>query len=223
MNTLLAYVSDARAVVDWFHKVRGITIVKADNVLHLSELLKHSVFELVILDEGFLRQLDDQDLDAMGKSKVVILGEMPPESNWRNLNIIDHCSKPVQFNRLLKALTKVYKIRGGESVVRSSKGTILIKTDGVLIQLKLEEICCLESMRDYVLFHTHGHRFIVHTTLKNMQKIIDDVPEFIQIHRSFIVNSVKISKKTSTSVIVGNQTYPVSRTNRHKLKYLMVG
>ncbi len=223
MNTLLAYTSDARIVVDWFHKVRGITIVKADNVLHLSELLKHSVFELVILDEGFLKQLDDQYLVAMGKSKVVVLGEMPSESTVQQLSIIDNCPKPVQFQRLLKALTKVHKIRGGESVVRSSKGAILFKTDGVLIQLKLEEICCFESMRDYVLFHTQEHRFIVHTTLKNIQEIINDVPEFIQIHRSYVVNSVKICEKTATSVKVCDQSYPVSRTNRHKLKYLIVG
>lgn len=222
MNTLLAYVSDARTVVDWFHKVRGITIVKADNVLHLSELLKHSVFELVILDEGFLKQLDDQDLVAMGNSKVIILGEMPPESNGKQLSIIDNCPKPVQFQRLLKAFTKVHKVRGGDSVVRNSKGTLLIKTDGVLIQLKLEEVCCFESMRDYVLFHTQEHRFIVHTTLKSVQEILKDVPEFIQIHRSFFVNTAMITEKAATSIKVGDHTYPVSRTNRHKLKYLVI-
>ncbi|MFT4777793.1 MAG: DNA-binding LytR/AlgR family response regulator [Flavobacteriales bacterium] len=223
MNTLFAYISDAQHVVDWFHKVRGITIVKAESVAHISELLQRSTFEIVVIDPLFLNQLKPEDFAIIADAKVILLGSKSAVVSHSSLKIIDQCPKPIQFHRLLKALTKVFKVRGGESIVRSDQDHLLIKTDGVIIQLSLDEICCVESMRDYILFHSKDHRFVVHSTLKNVQNLIKDTPSFIQIHRSIVVNSDKIHEKTTNSVMVCQQNYPVSRTNRHKLKYVMLG
>ena len=223
MNTLLAYVSDSQDFVDWFLKVRGITIVKAESVAHISELLQRSTFEIVVIDPLLLNQLKPEDLAIIAKAKIILLGSKSSVVPQFSLNIIDQCPKPIQFHRLLKALTKVFKVRGGESIVRSDQEHLLIKTDGVLIQVRLDEICCVESMRDYILFHSKDHRFVVHSTLKNVKNLIKDFPNFIQIHRSIVVNSDKIHEKTTNSVMVCKHNYPVSRTNRHKLKYVMLG
>ncbi|MDG1781195.1 MAG: LytTR family DNA-binding domain-containing protein [Flavobacteriales bacterium] len=218
MQTLIVHSSVNALHLFWLKKIRHVDL----HVLNpKTDPWPTGSFDVVIIAEEWLTSLDEKQLELLQRCKLIILGDASKLPEPLVPNLSDAIPKEAQLSVFIKALARVYKQRGGDSVQRLTQETLLIKSDGLFFQLGLDELCCLESMRDYVLFRTNDFRFVVHTTLKNVQHLLSDRPEFIKIHRSYVVNTIKICEKTHNSVMLCDQFYPVSRTNKHKLKYLL--
>ena len=93
---------------------------------------------------------------------------------------------------------------------------LFIKAEDKLIKLKKDDILFLESMRDYVKFVTPAKNYITYSTLKNMEeKLIG--PNFIKVHRSYIVNINKIDDiRGNTIYLLGNQI-PIGKGHKEEV------
>ena len=144
--------------------------------------------------------------------------------------VIDYLVKPIQKSRFDKALVKLKKIieSSKESVedlssfpaVPNSTGAttkeLYINIDRRLIKLNLDEITIIEAKGDYINIKTDSGNFVVHSTLK---KIYEKLPDnkFLQIHRSYIINFMKIVDIEDNSVLIAKDVIPISRSNRPEL------
>lgn len=126
--------------------------------------------------------------------------------------VTDYIQKPVQLPRLLKAIDRAREIKGKQVVADAND--LYVRVDGKLVRLDLRDVLYIESIGDYVIFHTEKkEKFIVHSTLKNIDDKISN-PKFLKVHRSFIVNLAKIVDIQETNLVIKDKVIPISRAHR---------
>ena len=74
----------------------------------------------------------------------------------------------------------------------SQKGYIFVKSNSKLVKLKSADIYYIEALKDYVVIHTIGARYTIHSTMKDIDSKMGQ-DEFVRVHRSFIVRLDKIA------------------------------
>lgn len=145
-------------------------------------------------------------------------------------NVADYLQKPFTYERFLKAIKRVeekltefaekYKaedLSERQTAQLTSTGYIFVNVNKKLIKIDLEDINVVESKGDYVLIKCQQlGNLIVYSTLKNIK---DKLPEntFLQVHRSYIINLKKIVEIEESTVIIGRDVIPISRSNKSSL------
>ncbi|CAN0115309.1 unnamed protein product, partial [Chrysoparadoxa australica] len=131
--------------------------------------------------------------------------------------VTDFLVKPIEFPRLIKAVERAKKMC--ETPVDASKkmDEIYVKVDGRFVRLALNDVLFIESLGDYVTFHTTlKEKFIVHSTLKNIDEKIRN-PDFLKVHRSYIVNLSKVVDIEDTNLVITDKVIPISRSHKPAL------
>ncbi|MFC5624552.1 LytR/AlgR family response regulator transcription factor [Algoriphagus winogradskyi] len=137
--------------------------------------------------------------------------------------IIDFLTKPIDPNRLKKAIGKAFKIHKQEdttaSELKSDKGDksqFYINIDKRLIKLNANEVNLIEAQGDYALIKLDNQEYRVHSTLtKIFEKLSPD--SFFQVHRSYIINLHKIIDIQDNTVLIKKSVIPISRSRRAEL------
>ncbi len=138
-------------------------------------------------------------------------------------SVIDYLVKPITTERFQKTVKKVRNsIRtknpgnSDQSEQENKKNVLYINIDRRLIKIVMPSIQVIEAKGDYIEIKTDDTVHRVHTTLK---KIREKLPEqqFLQIHRSFIINFDRIVDIEDNSVLIEKQVIPISRSNRPEL------
>tara|TARA_R110002020_G_scaffold113688_2_gene261625 strand:- start:366 stop:1076 length:711 start_codon:yes stop_codon:yes gene_type:complete len=137
--------------------------------------------------------------------------------------IVDYLVKPLKTERFAKAIQKVrnslsqvpFPSTSANMPVTSNRD-LYINIDRRLVKLKFEDILFVEAKGDYIGVRTHKETYKVHSTLKKIKKKLPD-DLFLQIHRSFIINVVKIVDIEDNSVLIEKNVIPISRANRSEL------
>lgn len=125
--------------------------------------------------------------------------------------VTDFIPKPVQLPRLIKAVDRAKELN--ENVKKEEQNEIYVRVDGRFIRLPLNNVSYIESLGDYVTFVTDQKRYIVHSTLKNIdEKITND--NFLKVHRSYIINLSKIVDIEETNLVIGDKVIPISRAHK---------
>jgi DNA-binding LytR/AlgR family response regulator len=93
---------------------------------------------------------------------------------------------------------------------------LYVKVGGVLTKLHQTAIDYVEAKGDYILIKTKEQNHIVHSTLKKVYEKLGQ-ENFLQIHRSFLVNLNSISAIDESSLMINRKVIPVSRTYRSML------
>jgi DNA-binding LytR/AlgR family response regulator len=126
--------------------------------------------------------------------------------------VTDYIQKPVHLPRLVKAVERAREIQGKR--VANNMDELYVRVEGKLVRLDLREVLYIESIGDYVIFHTEKkEKFIVHSTLKNIDDKISN-PKFLKVHRSFIINLSKIVDIQETNLVIKDKVIPISRAHR---------
>jgi DNA-binding LytR/AlgR family response regulator len=137
-------------------------------------------------------------------------------------SIVDYLVKPITPERFEKCIQKVRNsINKAQMPDQHSEKSglgeeLYINIDRRLIKLKFDEILFIEAKGDYIDIKTDKENYRVHTTLK---KIREKLPteQFLQIHRSYIINFNKIIDIEDNSVLIEKNVIPISRSNRPEL------
>ncbi len=182
--------------------------------------------ELVFLD------IQMPDLDGMELSRMI-----PPETKIvfttafkqyafesYEVSALDFLLKPVRYQKFLAAAEKAREWFEGRRFLDSLRSLemtgnpegIFLKAEGEYRKVRLEEIVCVEGMKDYVLVYLVGEKqpLVVHTTMKAMEELLP--PQgFMRIHRSAIVALGQIrSVSPSGDIVAGDRFLHVSEGYR---------
>lgn len=127
------------------------------------------------------------------------------------VNAVDYLLKPFGLqdfqraaNRIkerLDATTPLPQQGGGES------DTIFVKTEYRIVKVTIADIRYIEAMSEYLKIYLEGEPKPI-ITLLSMKKMEERLPDhFMRIHRSYIVNLLKIQEVNKNRVIMDADTY----------------
>lgn len=139
--------------------------------------------------------------------------------------VVDYLEKPMTQVRFDKAIEKAKLVSNttkqnielpATPINENSKSDLYVNIYKRLVKISFESIHLIEANGDYILIKTDKENYTVHSTLK---KIEDKLPEtlFLKVHRSFIINIKKIVDIEDSSVLIGKNVVPVSRSSKPEL------
>jgi DNA-binding LytR/AlgR family response regulator len=125
------------------------------------------------------------------------------------LSATDYILKPFSFSRFQQAVEKAFsqwKLQNQDP----EQLYLFIRADYSLIKILFSDILYIEGLDDYLKIHIQNQKTIVaRMTLKAiLQKL--PVPEFIRVHRSFIIPISKIEKVRNKIIYINQEEIPVS-------------
>lgn len=126
------------------------------------------------------------------------------------LNAVDYLLKPLQQNRFVQACEKAKEFHSYLNNKNTySPNYLYIRTEYALAKIRFADILYLETMDDYVKIHQIGKKPVL--TLMSMKKMMERLPqpEFIRVHRSYIVPLNKIESVRGKSVSLGVVDLPI--------------
>ncbi len=132
-------------------------------------------------------------------------------------NVTDFIAKPIQPARFLKAVEKVKKLHSMEEVpATNTSRTIFIKTDSRLVQVDTGHILYIEALGNYVNLYTSKGRYTILSTMKDIEKKLG-LPDFIRVHRSFIVRVDKIEVIEDNYIVINEKQINIGKVYKEEL------
>jgi DNA-binding LytR/AlgR family response regulator len=115
------------------------------------------------------------------------------------LDVVEYLLKPIFFERFLQAANKAKDMIDLKAKARK-QGAVGLEGDSFFIKtgsqkmakINLSDIIYIESLHEYVRIHLKNENHTIYHSLKSMMDILPH-DQFVQIHRSYIVNFKKIS------------------------------
>lgn len=145
------------------------------------------------------------------------------------LDVVDYLLKPVTFIRFFKAINKLRALQElPTSTMETSSSSSAISHDHIYvnankkyIKVLFHEIHYVESLKDYIRIHTDDQPIITKDRISEFEKKLPD--NFLRIHRSFIVNTSKISAFTSKDVEIDVQEIPIGESYKKEVLVFLKG
>lgn len=131
-------------------------------------------------------------------------------------NAIEYLLKPISYPEFLNAANKALQVLDLEERAshcnQCNDHYIIVKSEYKLVQIPLKEITYIESIKDYVRFCLeNGTTVMSLMSIKNIEEKLSKY-QFMRVHRSFIVNTSKITLIERNRIVFGKQYIPVSET-----------
>lgn len=129
---------------------------------------------------------------------------------------IDYLLKPISLEKFSKAIEKAKTYYSGINSKKeeNTKGeTLSYRMNGQLMETSLQDIIYLESLGNYIKLYSTKENLpiIIYGSLSSITTELDK-NQFLQVHRSYIVNTKKIKTTTPKSVTMSNdEIIPVGR------------
>lgn len=132
-----------------------------------------------------------------------------------DLNAIDFLHKPFSFGRFEKAVRKVeeqQKLHKLNSLPTDEDKEIIVKVDYKNVNIRILDIIYIESMGNYIKIHlVDSPAILSQQSMKNIEELLPS-KNFIRIHKSYIVSSMRIARYNKKQVILyGGTKLPVGR------------
>ena len=164
-------------------------------------------------------------LDCLPSSPPVIFVSRKKEygADAFEYESIDYLTKPVSFTRFLKAVNKAKKYFEQAEANHehhpdghSENEGIFIRHDRMWIRVPYKEILYIKADNNDVIIKTSDTVYKSHIKLKD---ICEQLPNtnFLQVHRSFVVQLSKIDKVDGEIIEINSKTIPVSKTYMKEL------
>jgi len=193
------------------------------NAIDASSFLKSNKVDLMFLDIHLPKISGLDFLNIIVDKPNVILTTAFSEYALKGYeyDVVDYLLKPFSFERFLKSVEKVHNklfVQEKEDVI--SNPSIYIKSGFEHIKINLNDILFIKSDSDYTEIHLVERTILSSDTLKSWKEKYKD--EFIQIHKSFLVNKSKIEKISAQFVFITNQEkLQIGRAYKNQVEKLL--
>ncbi|WP_420385733.1 LytR/AlgR family response regulator transcription factor [Roseivirga sp.] len=175
------------------------------------------------------------DINMPGQNGLEFLGELRDKPNiifttaYREyaaesyeLEAVDYLVKPISFERFVKAVNKAYALMNESARANRSDQYFFVKVDGVIVRVLLSDVLYIEGMKDYVRIHRKGKSSLM--TLVSLKNMEEQLPtEFIRVHRSFIVNTLRVEAIEGNVLKIDSQEVPVAPQLRGQVLEKIMG
>lgn len=195
-------------------------IASCQSAIEASKILQKQKIDLLFLDiEMPVLKGTDFFKNLINKPKVIFTTAYRDFAmEGFELNAVDFLLKPITFSRFFKAIEKFLIIQKNQilPVPKSiSKVTdfIYIKKDRKQIKVYFDTILYIKSEKDYICIHCNDIKHLIKYSLITFHQLLDK--RFIQIHRSYIINSDKITAFTKQDIEINKIEIPIGNSFKH--------
>lgn len=137
------------------------------------------------------------------------------------LDVVDYLLKPIAFNRFFKAVNK-YKNLVNITTSNPTSRDEQIKNDHIYvnankkhIKIRFSDILYIESIKDYVRIHLPNNSVMTKDAISNFEHKLPS--EFLRVHRSYIVNTTKVTAFTKADIEIENKEIPIGASYKTKV------
>lgn len=142
------------------------------------------------------------------------------------VNAVDYLLKPYSsedFNRVADKVYKYWTLLHNQSVnvTLAEEKVLYLKCDYRFVRVECDEITHIEGQNEYLKVHQVSEGpFLTHMTFRQISEFLPK--QFLQIHRSYIVNMKHVTSVERTQVTLDDGTrVPVSDSRRASLLQYM--
>jgi len=199
-------------------------VASCHNVETAKRALGSGKADLIFID---INMPDDNGLEfirTLDNPPMVVFVTAYPEYAVESykVNAIDYLLKPFGSEEFNRVAEKVYNhwqlIQNQINVSAAGEGNVrYLKCDHRFIRVECDDIRYIEGQSEYLKIHlVSDNPFLTHMTFR---QITDSFPDnFIQIHRSYVVNMKHVESAERTLVVLDDGTrLPVSSSRRTDL------
>jgi DNA-binding LytR/AlgR family response regulator len=199
---------------------------EAPNPIVAARQLDETDVDLLFLDIQMPRMTGLDFLRTQSRPPAVILTTAYSEYALESyeLAVVDYLLKPFSFERFLKAVHRAELQIGSRSAgtrAPAQKSFQLVKSEHKVFRIAHEEIRYVESMREYVAYHTESGRVI---SLGSLKQLETELPAgFLRVHKSYIVNTERVDALEGNQLHLGPDRIPIGGSYREHVKRTLFG
>lgn len=181
----------------------------AENPLQATGLINSLKPDLIFLDINMPKMSGIEFLRSVPNLPMVIMTTAYGQYalDGFEMAVIDYLVKPFSLDRFLKATQKALEFKSLKDH-KPIAGSIpsdhfFVKCEGKIEKVLFSDLICVEAMANYVVLLTTKDKLIVYLTIKG---ILEKLPvnQFIQVHKSYIVNTQKINRIEGNMLHLGD-------------------
>ena len=136
------------------------------------------------------------------------------------VNAVDYLLKPISYDDFLASVTKVYDMLNDQHRQQISFGErfFFVRSDYKLVQVRFDDILYIEGLKDYLRIYLDGANKPI-MSLMNMKKMEEYLPypEFMRVHRSYIVHLPKVKVIDRSRIVFGDTYIPISESYKDNI------
>jgi DNA-binding LytR/AlgR family response regulator len=203
-----------------------------ESALATREQLQHHQPDLLILDVEMPGLTGIQLAKSIKQLPFTIFITSHPNyaADAFELDAVDYLVKPVQTERLLRAIDKVKVLAGikantaaGEAFQQKDEESFFIKDKNVFLRIAYAEVLYAESLGDFVnIFLQNGEKKIALVSMKNLEQQLPN-HLFIRISRTHLINIQKVTAVDTDTVHIGKMQLLIGKTYTESVLNAIVG
>lgn len=185
------------------------------NGLKAFEFLSKEPVDLILLDIN-MPHISGISLSKMLPENVKVIfttaySEYAIESY--EIQAVDYLVKPISLERFTKSMSRVLSLKTQRAETENQ--LLFVKSGFETYRIESASILFLEKEGNYLNYYCVNQKILARETI---QEAIEKLPDnFIQTHKSFIVNLEKITSFTTNEMTIGNDKVPISETYKNEV------
>ncbi|PVX52082.1 LytTR family two component transcriptional regulator [Balneicella halophila] len=204
-------------IESYLDKVDALELVaKFYNPVEAIEFLSTNEVDLVFLDIQMPNLTGIELIKTIAvKPKFIFTTAYPQYAlEGFDLDAVDYLVKPIPFSRFLKAVQKARKLydleRNGSL---EEEAFVFVRSDYEDIKITVKDILYIEGLKDYLKIYMKDIKTPILTLMSFSQMMTKlDNPNFLRVHRSFMVNKQHIEGVKRNKLVIADRYIPVGNT-----------
>jgi DNA-binding LytR/AlgR family response regulator len=190
--------------------------LKAYDTLHSQEI------DLIFLDINLPDISGLSFLRTLKHPPTIIMTTAYPDyavESFEFETIIDYLVKPFSLERFLKAIQKIQRFQPKiveKEVAKPASDTLFLNVDKTFHKIQFQNIYYIESERNYLTVVSTAQKLSFIGTLRTWKENLPE-QQFIQIHKSFVINKDYVQKISGNEVYIFDKRIPIGRTFKARL------
>ncbi|WP_337968679.1 response regulator transcription factor [uncultured Flavobacterium sp.] len=209
------------------HKALASHIAKCDDLeysgsafsgMEAVKMLNENKYDIIFLDINMpvISGIELMELQPNRPITIVTTAYSDFALSAYQNDAIDYLLKPISFEKFSKAIEKARTFYSGKILKKentASERSLSYRSNGQIIDTLLSDIFYIESLGNYMKLYSKKLKSpqIIYGSLSSISDEINST-NFIQVHRSYIVNANEIASKTFKTLTLSNgEIIPVGR------------
>jgi DNA-binding LytR/AlgR family response regulator len=209
-----------KVLASYISNINGLEIVaQCKNAIEALDVLNQKTVDVIFLDIKMPKILGTEFLKNLSHPPKVIFVTAYRDYavEGYELDAVDYLVKPVSFERFFKAITKLNRMMGKQSVIASidyksnPEAFVYLKVEKDMKKIFVNDIAYIESWKDYVkLFLTGGKHLLIKQSISSLENLLSE-HKFLRVHRSYIISLNKVSGYNAILIQLGENEIPIGR------------
>ncbi|MFC4873271.1 LytR/AlgR family response regulator transcription factor [Negadavirga shengliensis] len=133
-------------------------------------------------------------------------------------NACYYLPKPFTYNQFLRGVEKYREASVKIDPNAYSKDFIFVKDERIYKKILFSDINYCEGKGDYISLKCKSQVYTIKSTIANFLDKLSGNPEFIQVHRSYVINLDYLTDFDNDTAVVSGKIIPIGAKYRDQLK-----